>query len=175
MEPSLTAAEFYSGKNAYRKLVNLDTGAVFQSTATTTAPPPSPLPTSTAFAASPSSAVQPAAASLAPPQFKTPTRSQTAPEHGTEQIQAPSLATRSQSNDQPSGTRPTAEREEMEDFDAAGSLKGESSTLIVDLQDENAKLTGELRDAREKIRNLELQVEGMRANARKVAQTLLDS
>ena len=40
------------------------------------------------------------------------------------------------------------------------------------MQEENARLVGELRDARERIRNLELQVEGIRANARKAAQLL---
>ena len=42
------------------------------------------------------------------------------------------------------------------------------------LKEENARMTTELRDAREKIRNLELQVESMKANARKAAQTLLE-
>jgi coronin-1B/1C/6 len=42
------------------------------------------------------------------------------------------------------------------------------------LKDENTRLSTELRDAREKIRNLEIQVESMKANARKAAQTLLD-
>jgi coronin-1B/1C/6 len=42
------------------------------------------------------------------------------------------------------------------------------------LKEENTKLTAELREAREKIRNLELQVESLRANARKAA-ALLDS
>ena len=43
---------------------------------------------------------------------------------------------------------------------------------MLSLKDENAKLTGELRDAREKIRNLELQVESMKANAKKAAALL---
>ena len=42
------------------------------------------------------------------------------------------------------------------------------------LREDNAKLAAELREAREKIRNLELQVETLRTNARK-AQALLDS
>jgi coronin-1B/1C/6 len=42
------------------------------------------------------------------------------------------------------------------------------------LKNENTRLTVELREAREKIRNLEIQVESMKANARKAAQTLLD-
>lgn len=35
-------------------------------------------------------------------------------------------------------------------------------------------MTAELREAREKIRNLELQVEAMKVNARRAAQTLLE-
>ena len=42
-----------------------------------------------------------------------------------------------------------------------------------ELKAENAELASELREAREKIRNLELQVETMRANAKKAAQALL--
>ncbi|KAM5541296.1 hypothetical protein V8D89_004850 [Ganoderma adspersum] len=45
---------------------------------------------------------------------------------------------------------------------------------VVGLKEENARLTAELRDARAQIRNLELQVETVRANARKAA-ALLDS
>ncbi len=40
--------------------------------------------------------------------------------------------------------------------------------------EENARLTNELRDARAQIRNLELQVEAMRANAQKAAKALLE-
>lgn len=40
------------------------------------------------------------------------------------------------------------------------------------MEEENAQLTSDLRDAREKIRNLELQVEALRANARKASQAL---
>ena len=46
--------------------------------------------------------------------------------------------------------------------------------MVASLQHENAKLASELRDAREKIRNLELQVESMKANAKKAA-ALLDA
>lgn len=42
------------------------------------------------------------------------------------------------------------------------------------LKDENARLAAELREARAQIRNLELQVESIKANARKAA-ALLDS
>jgi len=41
------------------------------------------------------------------------------------------------------------------------------------LQEENDKLNSELREARAQIRNLELQVESMKANARKAAEALM--
>jgi coronin-1B/1C/6 len=40
--------------------------------------------------------------------------------------------------------------------------------------DENARLTGELREARGQIRSLELQLEAMRANAQRAAKVLLE-
>jgi coronin-1B/1C/6 len=43
------------------------------------------------------------------------------------------------------------------------------------LADENARLTGELREARSQIRSLELQLETMRANAQRAAKVLLDN
>jgi len=58
-----------------------------------------------------------------------------------------------------------------------------ASTPIVDpprdnrnagLEEEVDRLNGDLREARQKIRNLELQVEGLKANARKAAQTLME-
>ena len=43
---------------------------------------------------------------------------------------------------------------------------------VAQLKQENAQLHSELRGAREKIRNLELQVESIKANARKAAALL---
>jgi len=43
---------------------------------------------------------------------------------------------------------------------------------VATLRDENNKLNSELREARTQIRNLELQLEAVRANARKAAQLL---
>ena len=43
---------------------------------------------------------------------------------------------------------------------------------MASLREENARLTEELREARAQIRNLELQVETVRANARKAAALL---
>lgn len=42
------------------------------------------------------------------------------------------------------------------------------------LTEENSKLANELREARAQIRNLELQVEAMKANAQRAAKALLD-
>lgn len=42
------------------------------------------------------------------------------------------------------------------------------------LETEVERLNSELRAAREKIRNMELQVEGLKANARKAAQALME-
>lgn len=42
------------------------------------------------------------------------------------------------------------------------------------LEEEVDRLNVELREARQKIRTLELQVEGLKTNARKAAQTLLE-
>jgi coronin-1B/1C/6 len=42
------------------------------------------------------------------------------------------------------------------------------------MAEENARLTGELREARAQIRNLELQIEAMKTNAQKAAKALLD-
>ena len=44
----------------------------------------------------------------------------------------------------------------------------------MELQQENDRVTTELRDARAQIRNLELQVEALRANAQRAAKALLD-
>ena len=43
------------------------------------------------------------------------------------------------------------------------------------MQEDNDKLGVELREAYAKIRNLELQVESLKANARKAAAALLDN
>ena len=43
------------------------------------------------------------------------------------------------------------------------------------MQQDNDRLNVELREARAQIRNLELQVESLKANARKAAAALLDN
>ncbi|PFH48644.1 hypothetical protein AMATHDRAFT_64943 [Amanita thiersii Skay4041] len=183
-EPSLTAAEFFSGKPVQRKLVTLDTGSIIHAFAT-----PQP---------------QASSAGLSTPPVKQPTRAYTAPEPipEAETIPLPVPVARSQS----SGPTPSASSDvmmepvpvpEMEHgrgvIGTGGSGGGKVSLLSSsheaasgaggghhparerELKEENVRLTNELRDAREKIRNLELQVEGMKANARKAAQALLDA
>lgn len=54
------------------------------------------------------------------------------------------------------------------------TVNGYGFNVLQILTQENDRLKTELREARELIRNLELQVEAQRANARKAAQALLD-
>ena len=49
---------------------------------------------------------------------------------------------------------------------------GKASAASSALQDDNDRLNADLRDANAKIRNLELQVESLKANARKAAALL---
>jgi coronin-1B/1C/6 len=53
---------------------------------------------------------------------------------------------------------------------AQSASTGENSAA----EQENTQLKAELREAREKIRNLELQVESMKANMRKATEALLN-
>ncbi|TFK73785.1 DUF1900-domain-containing protein [Pluteus cervinus] len=144
LESSLTASEYFNGKNAPVKLVDLSNGVTFSGSVSSPAassPPPSSVPPpSRAFSAP---APAPAAAPAPPP---------------------PQVALREPSPSPPaSATLP----KQVESPVRAGSVDD-------DLKSENARLTSELREARQKIRNLELQVETLRANARKAAQALLD-
>ncbi|KAF9456278.1 hypothetical protein BDZ94DRAFT_1178092 [Collybia nuda] len=154
-EPSLTAAEFFSGKNAPRNLVDLSSGLSF-SGPTVPATPVSPAP---------------AVSSAPPPASIAPSKSLGAP------APSPALSVpepvRSKTWDaQPQATSsPAAEtRSPVQSQSSADTGEAASS----ELKDENARLTAELREARAKIRNLELQVESIRANARRAAQSLMD-
>ncbi|KAF9784948.1 microtubule binding protein [Thelephora terrestris] len=139
-EPSLTAGEFFSGKEPTLKLVSLEDGAVSTST---TAPPKTP-----AFVESP---VLSRSTSLATPVSAAP---------------APAPA--------PEVREPiSARREPTFSPPPIISLPSPHTTEeVATLRDENSKLNSELREARAQIRNLELQVEAVRANARKAAQLL---
>ncbi|KAJ7148452.1 microtubule binding protein [Mycena crocata] len=157
-EASLSASEFFSGKSAPLRLVSLEDGVSFASkgqglSSSTSAPIPA----------------------AAPPKVE-PTRTYTAP--APEPAPAPKaepVYARQSSVDSfssPAAPSPAAS------FSSPPAQSSFSSTppsaQDSGLADENARLTAELRDARAKIRNLELELEGVRANARKAAQTLLD-
>ncbi|KAG9308138.1 hypothetical protein JVU11DRAFT_12492 [Chiua virens] len=140
-EPSLTAAEFFSGKTAPLNLISLENGAVFAGSDTPPAPaaisvpPPAPAP-----------APIPAFAPLSEPTFvPTVTKTTTIPA-----VRAESVPASTPLVDSP---------------DNHGNPE---------LEEEVERLNGELREARQKIRNLELHVEGLKANARKAAQTLME-
>ncbi|KAH9479140.1 Coronin-like protein crn1 [Psilocybe cubensis] len=155
IEPSLSASEFFNGKVAPRKLVNLADGSTISgpkpSSVPTAAPVQSPIqPTRTFSAAAPSPAPlavpPPSAVPAAEPSpvSAAPAQKSWAPSP------SPAIESRTPSRSQTSDSKDSF------------------------LASENARLEGELREAREKIRNLELQVESIRANARKAAQALLD-
>ncbi|TRM58137.1 hypothetical protein BD626DRAFT_464000 [Schizophyllum amplum] len=94
----------------------------------------------------------------APAAVPTPTRTFTAPAPEPAPAPAPVRA--------PSPPAPTPTRAEPS--------RAESSGELSQLKDSNAALAAELREAREKIRNLELQLETQKANARKAAAALLE-
>ncbi|KAF9528993.1 hypothetical protein CPB83DRAFT_853586 [Crepidotus variabilis] len=150
-EPSVTAAEFFNGKTPTLKLVSLADGSVAASSSSASLPPPTPSSAYSAAPSTPMSAVQSA---------PTPTRTYSA----STPVSAPAVAPPPVSM-LVSEPLPTSSHR-----DGAPSR---SQTQDSELETENARLTAELREAREKIRNLELQVEAVRANARKAAEALL--
>jgi len=157
IEASLSASEFFAGKNVTRRLVDLSNGATFSESASsanspppasaTSVRPPSPIALTKSFSASsPTPAAAPApiqAATVAPTVIQEPSPLSPAAPKPIESSLSP----------------------------VQSQAHGDNDTVA--LKDENARLNRELRDAREKIRNLELQVESMRANARKAAEALL--
>ncbi|KAH9956997.1 microtubule binding protein [Russula dissimulans] len=158
IEPSLTAGEFFSGKPVSLKFVSLETGAISAS-APSSAPP-----------------------SSAPAPAQTPTRSATAP--APQPASAPSLSpvvappiTKVASEPPPTSASAYAQAA-VSPADVQIPPSRSASTYIPDvtaLQEDNERLTAELRDAQAKIRTLELQVESLKANARKAAKALLDN
>ncbi|EJC99685.1 DUF1900-domain-containing protein [Fomitiporia mediterranea MF3/22] len=143
-EPALTAGEFFSGKAAPPKLVSLESGAISASDA-----PFTPIA----------------------PAVSAPSLSQSA---STSSIQSP-LATKTTSALAPEPVKkassPTPAPIISESPKAAATPVNNGADESA-LREENARLTVELRDAREQIRNLELQVEGLKVNAQK-AKALL--
>ncbi|KAJ6592224.1 microtubule binding protein [Mycena vulgaris] len=159
-ESSLSAAEFFSGKQAPLRLVSLEDGVSFASKGTPTSVPamstPTPAPTRTTTAPEPSPAPK------AEPMYarQSSVDSFVSPPPKAEPVYA-----RQSSVDSFSAPSPTP----------APAPAPANSGQTARLEESNARLESELRAAREQIRNLELQLEGVRANARRAAQALLDS
>ncbi|KAJ7181071.1 microtubule binding protein [Mycena filopes] len=154
-EPSLSASEFFAGKTAALRLVSLEDGISFASKATS----------------APSFTANPAPAPAAP-KVEQPTRTYTAPAPEP----AEPMYARQSSVDSFSASSPAAPSP-AQSFSAPSRSQSQAYAQDTNggaLADENASLKAELREAREKIRNLELQLESSRANARKAAQALLD-
>ena len=163
-EPSLTAGEFFSGREEItRKVVDLNSGLTSSATASPAIITPSPNAPSQSTLAPQSPAgslgssgyakAAPLGAATLSTSFKTAASTQeyTAKEYGllgTSEVDVSALS-----------------QHEIET-----DLQEQPAALI----DENARLTGELREARGQIRSLELQLEAMRANAQRAAKVLLE-
>lgn len=146
-EPALTAGEFFSGKTARPKLVDLDTGAV------SSAPPTAG---SSPFAADDSPALS-ALQQVAPKSPSVPSATRT-PDVKAAATGAATLKSENYGHD--ARTTPRSPAPVLPDEELA---------------QENARLLNELRDARAQIRNLELLVETMKTNASKAAKLLESS
>lgn len=168
-EPSLTAGEFFSGREEItRKVVDLDSGVTSAATALPATITPSPnSPSQSTLASQPPAAslgsggyakAAPLGAATLSTSFKAAASAQeyTAKEYGssgTSEVDVSGLSYYPVSIHKP-----------------RADLKEQTAALI----DENARLTGELREARGQIRSLELQLEAMRANAQRAAKVLLE-
>lgn len=146
-EPALSAGEFFAGKTAPPNLVSLDTGAITAG-APPTPVPSAPTPTKTASSPTPASVSIPSISVQIDP---TPSPVVKKPEPSPIAISPNEPKT------------PVVQR--------AQTNPGEDSTVVA-LKEENTRLNSELREARAQIRNLELQVESIKANARKAAALL---
>ncbi|KAL0573399.1 Coronin-like protein crn1 [Marasmius crinis-equi] len=151
IEPSLDAAEFFNGKTATRNLVSLDSGKTF---------------------ASPSAASSPVPPPSAPAPVKQPSISVTPPA-STPTAAAPSPVTKSYSAP-PAQAQAAPETPKSEPVSTPVSSSQGDDSQTQALRQENSQLKSELREARELIRTLELQIESQKANARKAAQALLE-
>jgi coronin-1B/1C/6 len=145
-EPSLGASEFFNGTSDIKaKMVNLENGS-----GTTSSKP-------SAYQS------QPTKAASAPAPAPAPAASIPEPE-------PPKPVVRAESYSAPTPTSavepPSAHR--------ASPMAVDSGPDSSALQEENARLNNELREARAQIRNLELQVESMKANAQRAAKALLE-
>ncbi|KAH9004849.1 microtubule binding protein, partial [Lactarius deliciosus] len=152
IEPSLSAGEFFSGKPISLKLVSLETGAVSSQRPTAASPVPASAP------------AQPPAA-LSPPLAPPITKVASEPTPFSPSALTPPADLQPFSPQLPP-SRSTSSTYVPDDGKAAASAA---------LQQDNDQLNAELREARAMIRNLELQVESLKTNARKAAAALLDN
>lgn len=150
IEPSATASEFFNSKNDIkRNIVDLEHGKTTTDSAKAT-----PIP-----AASPAPVATPSRAStISTPEPVRETKVEAKPEPKPE----PKVEPKPEPKIEPKVEPKVESKPEPVKSDDSG------------LKEENARLNAELREAREKIRNLELQVESQRANARRIAQSLLE-
>ncbi|KAG8876726.1 Coronin-like protein crn1 [Tulasnella sp. 331] len=153
-EPALSASEFFSGKTAPRNLVDLDSGTASTGAAPTTLHhQPTPTKSATAPATLSAFAPEPVIIHKSPAIAEPP--STPAATTTTHDIQP-----------QPQPPSPTTQHSPpIPSF----SVTDSSSS---DLKSENEKLAKELREANALVRNLELQVETLKANANKARQLL---
>ncbi|KZT38990.1 microtubule binding protein [Sistotremastrum suecicum HHB10207 ss-3] len=166
-EPALSAREFFEGKVAPPNLVNLENGTITTSTSPLPSIPLPSIPPSTRTLSTP--LPEPAQVPIPPtPMTKrtetfplpSPSPAQPSPSlHSFTPVPSPLPA--SVPDLKPTATQP----------EPVPAQKVEVDTK---LQEENAKLNAELREARAMIRTLELQVEAMRANAQRAAKALLE-
>ncbi|KAH9964309.1 microtubule binding protein [Russula compacta] len=147
IEPSLSAGEFFSGKAVSLKLVSLETGAVSTTASASSVPVPVQAPTRSTSAPAPQSAQAPSPPSLSP-------------------LIAPPIA-KVASEPPPISASPADVP-----IPPSRSASTYTSDVLAAVREENDRLNAELRDANAKIRNLELQVESLKANARKAAALL---
>ncbi|KAI0294482.1 microtubule binding protein [Multifurca ochricompacta] len=145
IEPSLSAGEFFSGKPVSLKLVSLENGVV--STSVEAPVPATSTPVATRSATAP--APQPVPV----------------PSYRPEPIPSPVSA---------HAPVPSPEVHIPPSHSASTYVSDDGKTTAA-LQEENDRVNAELREARAQIRNLELQVESLKANARKAAAALLDN
>jgi len=168
-EPALSAGEFFAGKSVAPNLVSLENGAIFAGTqSSASAPPaastPAPLVTAPPMAKTNSLAVPTPTSTASPPttaKSDTPYFSPFSPAIAPSATPSPTAAFTA-SPPSPEQSAHTPSRARSTDDSAA-------------MREENARLAAELREAREKIRNLELQVEGIKANTRKAVEALSQS
>ncbi|KAF5316705.1 hypothetical protein D9619_006802 [Psilocybe cf. subviscida] len=165
IEPSVSAAEFFSGKEPTLKLISLADGA-----AVTASSRPSASASSLNVSVAPATPLS-AAPTPTTPASAQPTRSFTSSSAAPAQAPSPVVVP----EPSPAASTPKSSWAPSPSPASTPAAETRSSDARQDyLEQENARLESELRDAREKIRNLELQVESIRANARKAAQALLD-